>query len=65
MEDHDNNPNKRQDKNTNKSNQLKTIFNYLHRNVATNTMVSEATGVPQKNITMIDRKSINIKEKMI
>ena len=36
-------------------NQLKTIFNYLQDNIATNTMVSEATGIPQKNICRYKR----------
>lgn len=39
-----------QDKDTKGRNQLKTIFQYLETNIATATMVSLATGVPQKNI---------------
>ena len=31
-------------------NQLQTIFQYLSKHVVTATMLSEATGVPQKNI---------------
>ncbi|MFV0573128.1 MAG: hypothetical protein ACK5M1_11940 [Xanthomarina gelatinilytica] len=50
-----NSPNKRQRQDKNKTNQLKTIFNYLQSHVATNTMVSEATGVPQKNICRFKR----------
>jgi len=54
MKNQNNNPNafqqKRQSKDKYKTNQLKTIFNYLQNNIATNTMVSEATGIPQKNI---------------
>lgn len=41
---------KRHDKNNSSLNQLQTIFQYLSENVATATMVSEATNVPQKNI---------------
>lgn len=55
MENHDNRPNKRQAKDTNKANQLKTIFHYLQNHIATNTMVSEATGIPQKNICRYKR----------
>ena len=35
--------------------QLKTIFKYLQENIATASMVSAATGVPQKNITRFKR----------
>jgi len=35
--------------------QLKTIFEYLKQNTATNTMVSVNTGVPQKNICRFKR----------
>ena len=35
--------------------QLKTIFNYLKDHVATASMVSEATGIPQKNICRYKR----------
>jgi len=35
--------------------QLKTIFEYLERNTATNTMVSVNTGIPQKNICRFKR----------
>ena len=55
MENHDNSPNKRQSKSTDKSNQIKTIFHYWQNHIATNTMVSEATGVPQKNICRYKR----------
>jgi hypothetical protein len=37
------------------STQLKTIFHYLHKRVATASMVSAATGVPQKNICRYKR----------
>ena len=36
-------------------NQQKTIFQYLKENVATASMVSDATGIPQKNITRFKR----------
>ena len=39
-----------QNKDTYFDNELKTIFNYLQDNIATASMVSEATGVKQKNI---------------
>ena len=35
--------------------QLKTIFDYLQDHIATASMVSDATGVPQKNITRFKR----------
>lgn len=35
--------------------QLKTIFNYLQRNTATASMVTNATGIPQKCITRYKR----------
>lgn len=37
------------------TNQLQTIFYYLMNNVATASMVSEATGIPQKNICRYKR----------
>jgi hypothetical protein len=46
---------KGQSKNTYFKSQEKTIFNYLFKHTATNTMVSEATGVPQKNICRAKR----------
>ncbi|MGS0747306.1 hypothetical protein [Halpernia sp. GG3] len=36
-------------------NQKKTIFNYLHLNTATASMVSIATGIPQKSICRYKR----------
>jgi len=36
-------------------NQLKTIFHYLTENTATASMVSECTGIPQKNICRFKR----------
>jgi hypothetical protein len=38
-----------------KINQLQTIFHYLEKHVATASMVSKATGVPQKNICRFKR----------
>ncbi len=35
--------------------QLETIFQYLNKKVATATMVSKATSIPQKNITRYKR----------
>ncbi len=62
MKKHSNNPNsfqaKRQGKITNKKGdktQVKTIFKYLSDNTATASMVSEATSIPQKNITRYKR----------
>lgn len=42
-------------KDAHKTTQLKTIFNYLQNHIATNTMVSNATGVSQKNICRFKR----------
>lgn len=36
-------------------NQLKTIFEYLQEHIATASMVSAATGIPQKNICRYKR----------
>jgi hypothetical protein len=44
-----------QGKNKQYRNQTKIIFNYLLKYTATNTMISTATGVPQKNICRIKR----------
>lgn len=59
MEFTDNNPKsfqqKRFLKDTEYNGQLKTIFQYLYDNVATASMVSAATGVPQKNICRYKR----------
>ena len=43
------------DKDTAKSNQLKTIFDYLQKNIVTASMVSKETGIPQKNICRYKR----------
>ena len=37
-------------------NQLKTIFQYLQEHIATASMISAATGIPQKNICRYKRK---------
>lgn len=51
-----NNPlHKRQDKDTGFNTQLKTIFQYLQNHIATASMVSAATGIPQKNICRYKR----------
>ena len=46
---------KEQGKSKVKYNQLQTIFQYLEKHVATASMVSAATGVPQKCITRYKR----------
>lgn len=50
-----NNPNKRQGKGSNKITEKKNIFLYLQEHIATASMVSSATGIPQKNITRYKR----------
>ncbi|WP_209399822.1 hypothetical protein [Pseudozobellia sp. WGM2] len=56
MESTNNNPfHKRQGKDKDFKNQLKTIFQYLQEHVATASMVSAATGIPQKNICRYKR----------
>lgn len=56
MESTNNNPShKRQGKDTDFKNQLKTIFQYLQEHIATASMVSAATGIPQKNICRYKR----------
>lgn len=45
----------RQAKDTFFENQKKTIFNYLQVNTATASMITEATGVPQKSICRYKR----------
>ena len=44
-----------QGKTREKNTQLQTIFHFLEKNVATASMVSAATGVPQKNICRYKR----------
>lgn len=59
MENHQIPPNekrhKRQGKDTSRQTQLQTIFQYLQTHIATATMVSLATGVPQKCICRYKR----------
>lgn len=56
METKDNNPlDKRQGKDTDFKSQQETIFRYLQEQVATASMVSAATGIPQKNICRYKR----------
>ena len=51
-----NNPlHKRRGKDTDFKSQLKTIFQYLQNHIATASMVSAATGIPQKNICRYKR----------
>lgn len=49
------NSHKRPDKNTEFKTQLQTIFQYLFENIATASMVSAATDIPQKNICRYKR----------
>lgn len=37
------------------SNQMAIYFNYLQKHIATNSMVTDATGIPQKNLTRYKR----------
>jgi hypothetical protein len=46
---------KRQFKVNESNNQLKTIFSYLQKHIATASMISAATGIPQKNICRFKR----------
>ena len=56
MENTNNNPlHKRQGKDTDFKSQLKTIFQYLQKHIATASMVSAATGIPQKNVCRYKR----------
>lgn len=55
MENHKHSPHKRQGKDKRHASQLKTIFQYLQEHNATASMVSAATGVPQKCITRYKR----------
>lgn len=50
-----NSSHKRQGENTQFKNQLKTIFQYLQEHTATASMVTDATGIPQKNICRFKR----------
>ena len=55
MGTYQNNLSNSQGENKGKTNQLKTIFNYLRTHIATASMVSDETGVPQKNLTRYKR----------
>lgn len=55
MRTYQNNLSKSQGEDKGKIGQLKTIFDYLQTHIATASMVSHATGVPQKNITRYKR----------
>lgn len=56
MRKHETNPqHKRHDKDTLHFNQLQTIFQYLQENIATASMVADATGIYQKNICRYKR----------
>ncbi|RXG21249.1 hypothetical protein [Leeuwenhoekiella marinoflava] len=55
MENHKNSPHKRQGKDKTHATQLKTIFQYLQNHSATASMITEATGIPQKNICRYKR----------
>ena len=56
MKNTTNNPlHKRQGKDNGFENQLKTIFHYLQNHIATASMITDATGVPQKNICRYKR----------
>ena len=55
MKNTNSNPHKRQGKDKDFNNQLKTIFQYLQENIATASMISVATGIPQKNICRYKR----------
>ena len=46
---------KRQGQDTDSKTQFKTIFHYLQEHTATASMVSDATGIPQKCITRYKR----------
>ena len=46
---------KRQNKDKDFKSQLKTIFHYLQEHIATASMISAATGIPQKNICRYKR----------
>lgn len=50
-----NNSLNKQSKDNDFKTQLKTIFEYLQEHVATASMVSDATGIPQKNICRYKR----------
>ena len=47
---------KGQDKDSENQSQMEVIFQYLQKNVATASMVAEATNIPQKNICRYKRE---------
>ncbi len=51
----DANKSERQRKGTTHTTQLQTIFTYLNKNIATASMVADATGVSQKNLCRYKR----------
>jgi hypothetical protein len=55
MPKHNNPQHKRQDEGNNQLNQLQNIFQYLEKHIATASMVSDATGIWQKNICRYKR----------
>ena len=56
MKNTNNNPlDKRQGQDTDFQTQFKTIFHYLQEHTATASMVSDITGIPQKNICRYKR----------
>lgn len=55
MINHNTTPRKSSGKSSNKPTQLQTIFTYLRSNICTASMLSKATGVPQKNICRFKR----------
>ena len=56
MRKHDTNPHlKLECKDKREFNQLQTIFQYLQNNIATASMVTDETGIPQKCITRYKR----------
>jgi len=55
MSKQDNSSNIRQEQDSNNRTQKKTIFNYLQNHIATASMVTDATGIPQKCFTRYKR----------
>tara|TARA_R110000824_G_scaffold209263_4_gene395065 strand:- start:542 stop:835 length:294 start_codon:yes stop_codon:yes gene_type:complete len=55
MKNETNNPKNVDVKDSNYKNQLKIIFRYLQDNIATASMIADATGIPHKNICRYKR----------
>jgi hypothetical protein len=55
MKNQNNKANKIQQQDNKNTTQIKTMFNYLQNNIATATMVFNATGIPQKCLTRYKR----------